>query len=160
LSGMMPAEAERRRQAAAELAAELNTAKLEQPLGKVFLDQTAGPTARAAAARALMTLNPPAHLRELGDVLRNADEAQKLRADCARALAESSQLAGNEIVAGALTNAPHSLQTQLALALASNTKGAEALLDSVEHGKASPRLLQNRTIKDRLVASKPLNLTV
>jgi len=50
------------------------------------------------------------------------------------------------------------LQTELALALASNREGAEALLDAVGEGKASARLLQQRKVRDHLTAAKPANL--
>jgi putative heme-binding domain-containing protein len=46
----------------------------------------------------------------------------------------------------------------LAVALAGNLNGAETLLDAVEHGKVSARLLQSKTVKDRLSAAKIPNL--
>jgi putative heme-binding domain-containing protein len=157
-SGMMPAEVERRRISAAELIAELKITNLEKPLSAIFQEQTSGIGARGAAAKALMKLNPSAHEREIGQVLGNLAEPQKLRAECARALAESGQTSANKIVIEALATAPQSLQAQLALALAGNVDGAEALLLAIEQGKASRRLLQTKAIKDKLGAAKPSNL--
>src|SRR6185436_19538288 len=157
-SGMMPAEAERRRQEAADLIADLKIVKLEQSLERIFLDQTAGTGARSAAAKALMKVNSSGHEREVGAILANTAEPQKLRAECARVLAESGQSGAERILVEALIGAPQNLQNQIARALAGNAAGAEALLVAVEQGKASPRLLQNKTIKDRLAAAKPSNL--
>jgi len=159
-SGLMPADAERHSQAAADLIADLRIAKLEQPLEKVLLDQMAGVGARSSAARALLKLNPSGHEREVGAVLSDTAEPQKLRAECARALAESGQVGAGQIIVEALAGAPQSLQTQIGLALAGNAAGAETLLVAVEQGKASPRLLQNKGIRDRLTAAKPSNLVL
>ena len=53
----------------------------------------------------------------------------------------------------ALATAPATLQPALALALASRKEGAEALLVTIGAGKASPRLLQEKPLVDRLKAS-------
>src|SRR5205823_6214364 len=66
---IMPSQFERRREGGAELAAELKIAKLEEPLDALFLDNNASPSARSAAAKALMTLNPTAHQNELAGAL-------------------------------------------------------------------------------------------
>jgi putative heme-binding domain-containing protein len=156
-SGMMPAEVDRRRVNAADLIAELKFTNLEKPLGAIFQEQTSGIGARCAAAKALMKISPSAHEREMARVLGNLAEPQKLRAECARALAESGQTSASKIVIDALATAPHGLQTQLALALAGNVDGAQALLLAIEQGKASRRLLQDKSIKDKLAAAKLSN---
>ena len=43
----------------------------------------------------------------------------------------------------------------LAVALAATTDGAELLLDAIEKGKATPRLLQDPTVLERLRAASP-----
>ncbi len=156
---IMPNQFDHRRLAAAELATQLKISSLEEPLAGLFHDGNASAASRAAAAKALMTLNAAGNGPALGGVLANASEPQKLREDCARTLAESSFPGASKILVDALATASQSLQTQIALAMASHPYGAEALLDAVEHGKASHRLLQDKTIKDRLVASKPANLS-
>ena len=49
------------------------------------------------------------------------------------------------------------LQAQLATALAGRREGAESLLLNIEAGKLSPRLLLERQVKDRLLATGPAN---
>lgn len=58
----------------------------------------------------------------------------------------------------ALSTAPAPVVTEAALKLASHKPGAESLLQAVALGKASPRLLQERIILDRLRAAKVANL--
>jgi putative heme-binding domain-containing protein len=155
---IMPAQFNHRRQGAAELAGEFKIAKLEQPCDTLLLDDNAGAPARIAAAKALMTLNAAGHQQELVTILSEAGQPHQLREACARALAESGSPAACALLTDALATAPQSLQTQIALEMASHTDAAAALLDAVEHGKASRRLLQDKTIKDRLTAANPANL--
>ena len=65
--------------------------------------------------------------------------------------------AGHELIA-AFRTAPSRLQVKLAIALASTPPGAELLLESIADGKVSPRLLQEKAVKERLAATKPANL--
>ncbi len=155
---VIPNQVDLRQRSAAELATALKISELEKPLDELFLDDSANEVSRAAAAKALMILNPAKHASELGVVLGNAAESQKLREDCAKFFAESkSSSADTFIVRTHLATAPQSLQTQLPSTLASKTEGAEVLLAAVENGKASRQLLQDKTIKDRLISSKPNN---
>ncbi|MGZ5543213.1 MAG: PVC-type heme-binding CxxCH protein, partial [Limisphaerales bacterium] len=155
---VIPNQVDLRQRSAAELAAALKIFELEQSIDALFLDDSANEVSRAAAAKALMVLNPANHASELGSVLGNAAESLKLREDCAKVLAESKSSSADTFIVTTIATAPQGLQTQLALALASKTEGAEVLLAAVENGKASRRLLQDKTIKDRLVSSKPTNL--
>jgi len=156
---IMPGTYDNRRQAAAELAGELKVASLETPLDALFLDANASAAARAAAAKALGVLCPAAREQELSAVLRDPEEPQILREACARALAESTLPEAGKLLVEALASVPQALQTKIALAMASRAEGADALLDAVEQGKASPRLLQDKAVKDRLTAAKPANLS-
>jgi putative heme-binding domain-containing protein len=157
-SGNLPNQVARRQEVAADLAAQLKMVKLEKPLETLLLDTRASIPARAAATKALMAVAPSNHLGEIGNVLADSAQPEKLREACAQTLAESGLPESRPLLVAALATAPQSLQTQIALALASHVEGAEALLDSVEGGKASRRLLQDKAIKDRLTAARPANL--
>ncbi|HVV00641.1 MAG TPA: c-type cytochrome, partial [Verrucomicrobiae bacterium] len=156
---IMPSQYDHRWQSAAELAAELRVTNIEPSLNTLFQNQSASEGTRAAAAKALMTLNAAAHARELGLVLTSPAEPEALREACASTLAESGSPSAPEILSGALAAAPQNLQMHIALAMASRPEGAEALLTAVEKGKASRHLLQDKTIRDRLMAAKPANLS-
>jgi len=158
LPKIIPNQVDRRQQSAAELAGSLHLAKLEAPLSELLLNQNANVDARSAAAKSLVTLNAGAHISDLEKIISNAEEPDKLREQSAQSLAGINSENARTILVQALATAPQNLQTQIGLALASSAEGADALLEAVANGKASARLLQERTIKDRLTASKPANL--
>ena len=157
MPAVIPNQVDLRQKSAAELAGQLKIANLEKPLADLFADDGANEAARAAAARALMILNPTQHASEVAKVVQDPTEPQKLREECAKDLGESKSADADAIIIAALATAPQSLQAQLGLTLASKTEGAEALLAAVENGKASRQLLMDKNIKDRLMASKPNN---
>src|SRR5262249_7267621 len=76
----------------------------------------------------------------------------------AETLGQMNSAESKAVLVETLNTAPTSLQTEIALALASKREGAEALLEAVSEGKASARLLQERKVKDHLTAAKPANL--
>ncbi len=154
-----------RLQAAADIARSLQLAGLEPALTRLLTTTTADVEARATSARALAAFYPagtakssmPA-LNAMAGVLNNAAEPVALREKVAAALGEVVDPAAGQSLVAAIRAAPTRLQAKLAVALASSPTGAEALLQAITEGKASPRLLQERAVKDRLAASKPANL--
>jgi putative heme-binding domain-containing protein len=153
-----PNEAEQCVESAVELAGTLRLDALEQPLAKVLTDRSASIGSRAAAAKALEIIHPENHITELGAILDDGGEPSALREQCAQSLAAANSPAARATLVTSLPIAPLALQTEIALALASSTDGAEALLNAVSDGKASPRLLQNRILKTRLAAAHPADL--
>jgi putative heme-binding domain-containing protein len=158
LPAVIPSQVDKRQSAAAELAGSLRLTKLEPGLATLLDDQSTDPETRAAAAKTVAQLKPAEHLPAFSRIISDADEPPKLREKIGMVLGELNVPQAKVILVEALRIAPHGLQSQLALALASNTEGAEALLQSVADGKASARLLQERAIKDRLTAAKPTDL--
>jgi putative heme-binding domain-containing protein len=153
-----PNEAEQCVESAIELAGALGLGTLEEPLAKVLTDPSESLGARAAAAKAIEKIHPENHITELGAILDNGAEASALREQCAQALAAANSPDARKVLVASLPTAPLALQTEIALALASSTQGAESLLDAVADGKASPRLLQNRIVKTRLSVAHPNDL--
>jgi putative heme-binding domain-containing protein len=154
-----------RLQAAADIARSLQLASLEPDLTTLLLKGTADTEARAASARALAAFYPAgtakdssAAVNTLARVLNNSAEPVALREKVAVALGEVVSPAAGPTLVSAMKAAPSRLQARLAAALASTGPGAEALLQAIAEGKASPRLLQERAVKDRLSATKPADL--
>jgi putative heme-binding domain-containing protein len=154
-----PNEMDKWQQSAAEIAGSLRFGKYESKLAELLDDEYADADARAAAAKALTELSGPKHLEEFRKVVSSADESTKLRGKVAALLGQINSPEAKATLVEALRTASTSLQMELALALASNREGAEALLEAVSEGKASARLLQQRKVKDHLTAAKPDNLT-
>ena len=97
------------------------------------------------------------HIALAGRICGDANESAALREKIGQALAEINSSAARAALIESLRAAPERLQIRLALALAGNADGAEALLQLTEERKASPRLLLERAIKERLAAAKPAN---
>ena len=148
----------RRQEAAAEIAAALKLAKMEERLGKLLADEAADAQARAAAARALASISPDRHVKQLGAIAADPRVPPALRDAVSQALAALNTPAGRAELAAALAVAPGPLQTSLAVALARTSDGAEALLSAVQQGKASPRLLLDPAVRQRLAAARPADL--
>ncbi|HEX4646931.1 MAG TPA: HEAT repeat domain-containing protein, partial [Verrucomicrobiae bacterium] len=144
-----------RKQEVAELARSFKLTSLEEPLTGWLADKDADPDVRAGAARAVMTLNPEAHVALVGRICADASEPAALRQKVAETLGEVNSPATRTALIESLCAAPERLQVKMALALAGSADGAEALLQLTETGKASPRLLLERSIKERLTAVKP-----
>ena len=159
LPTIIPNQLDKRQLAAAELAGALHLTKLEPSLAALSSDQNADADARAAAAKALTSLNADVHLPAFNQIISDPEEPMKLREKIAAMLGEINSAPARTILLEALKTAPTGLQTQLGLALASTADGAESLLQAAADGKVSARLLQDRNIKDRLTAAKPADLS-
>jgi putative heme-binding domain-containing protein len=147
-----------RQESAAKIAGALHLTALEQRLGELLAARSVDAQARAAAARALASISPDRHVKELGAVASDPQVPPALREAVSQALGELNSPAGRTELVAALALAPKPLQTSLAVALARTTAGADALLSAVEAGKASPRLLLEPPVRARLEAAKPANL--
>ena len=142
----------RRQQSGADLARSLKLATLEPAVTKLFNDSTDA-VVRAAAGRAWLALNSVAALSKVDPLVRDAAQPENLRAELAAQLGEQADARGLAVVVAALTNAPTRLQLRFATALVSTAAGAEQLLAAAESGRIAARLLQDRTLTDRLRAS-------
>ena len=86
----------------------------------------------------------------MAGVLNNVTEPVTLREKVAAALGEVVSPAAGQSLVAAIRAAPTRLQAKLAVALASTGTGAEAFLQAIAEGKASPRLLQERAVSSKL----------
>ena len=157
----VPAAAEHHRlQTAIEIAAALKIGELQSQIADVLAARETDTETRIAAAKALPLLSdkPAAHEKELASVLVDTTAPDALREAVAAALQQNTSQAAVSAFITAITSAPQRLQLSLAKSLAASTSGAEALLDGIAAGKASPRLLQDVNVKERLGVSKPANL--
>jgi putative heme-binding domain-containing protein len=84
------------------------------------------------------------------EILANPSEPMPLRQHCAAALARTNTDESRSQLAAQLQTAPERLAVAIANGLAVSAAGAEVLLDSVASGKASPRLLQEKSLATRL----------
>ena len=145
-----PSTALRRAGLAADLARTLRLVALAPQLTVLFNDRQAEADTRLAAAKALIAcdIDPAPIADALGDSLSPLTLREQLAAVLGPKAGAASALVG------ALKTAPHRLQQAIALSLATSPAGCVALLDAVGAGQASPTLLRDRALADRLRAAK------
>lgn len=90
----------------------------------------------------------------LSDILGNVGERISLRQKAAASLANLGPGAARDALVKQLRIASDRLAIEIAAALASKAEGGEMLLAEIAAGKASPRLLQERAVQQRLRAAK------
>lgn len=145
-----------RLQLASQIGMMTKSTSLETPLAGA-LKLPAGADARAAVAATLLALNEKVYLPVCAGIVSDVSAPSLLRQRVAQAIGNSDSAEGRKVLVEALRGAPQRLQPKLAVALASSKAGSEALLADVEAGKLSARVLQDRTVKEKLVAAKVKN---
>lgn len=155
---MNPSQVAQRQQDAADLARTLLLRNLEPQLNHLLSVETTDWEARAAAARALVALSPTENTKALIPLLGDPEIPLELRGEISRTFVNRKGADARFFLTDALRTAPYRVQTKLAQALASNGAGAETLLQMIERGQASPRLLLAASVKDKLFAAKPENV--
>jgi putative heme-binding domain-containing protein len=141
-------------QAGAELIAGLRLLSEQGRLVELALRRDAPPDVRTAALKGLAALDAVANAGTLGKVLTDADAPIGVREQSANLLASANQPATRAQLVAALATAPARLETVLAAGLAGSDDGAALLLQTVESGKASARLLQERAVEVKLKERK------
>jgi putative heme-binding domain-containing protein len=141
-------------QAGIELTALLRLTSLAEKLLAVALDKATPDAVRGSALTGLLGLDARKHAASVGKVLAGADYAIAAREQAATALGKANQPATREELVKVLPTAPARLQKSIAAALAGSREGAELLLAAIEQGKASARLLQERSVAVPLANSK------
>ncbi len=142
-------------QAIADIAKSLKIKALAPQLAQWVANKGLNADVRVTSAQALMDMRSRTHIDLLAQVCRDTSETRQLREKMAQALADANSPETREALTEALRVAPEQMQARLAIALASNPEGAEALLQLAESAKASPRILLEPLVKERIAAVKP-----
>jgi putative heme-binding domain-containing protein len=109
--------------------------------------------ARMHALGALSVIDPRANLATIARVLSDASVPIAMREWAAQLLGNMNSSDAQTALLNGLPIAPERLQSAIAAALVRHRKGALALLESIDAGKASARLLQNRSVTISLESS-------
>lgn len=107
---------------------------------------------RSAALDAGVAIDAGGSVPLLSEILGDATEPLDLRQKAASLLANINDEGARDQLLAQLPVAPERLAVEIAAALAASRPGAEALLNAIETGKASARLLQERNVEGRLRA--------
>jgi putative heme-binding domain-containing protein len=145
-----------------QLGAELaGTLKLKSSQARLFAmigNANIADPVRKQTITALVAIEPAKTITTLGDMLSNEKEPIGLREQIAGALASTNSAEAHAALVKALQHSSARLQTTIAIGMAASAAGGERLLQAIEAGKASPRLLQDRAVEVRLLSTKIANL--
>jgi putative heme-binding domain-containing protein len=150
-AGRMPASA---LSLALNVAAQLRLVPLAGTAIRLLTDARQPSELRSTAAATALALDRGPALASLAAAMRDGTQPQSLRVALARRLADDNTREARQALAAALPTAQAPLQQPIALGLAKSADGAELLLSLVAAGKASGRLLQDKTVLDGLAAAK------
>jgi putative heme-binding domain-containing protein len=148
-----PSEISKRQLAAAELARTLRLKHLQPQLSTLL---GKGNDVAVAAARALAALADNAELEALAFLYADRSAPALLQPRLAGAFAKPADAAQTrEVAQEAMRISPSRLQLKLAQGLAASAKGSETLIALAEQRLAPPALLQDRSVREKLLASNP-----
>lgn len=140
--------------AALELVAMSRSPLLFDATAAVVSETGRDPVQRAAALSAIVAIDPkraePIAIRHLGDT----GSPVALRERAAQLVGAMNSAASRDRLADTLANAEGRLALPVAQALAGSREGGERLLADIASGKASARLLQEKSVLDRLRAAR------
>eukprot|EP00913_Durusdinium_trenchii_P028495 g26723.t1 len=154
---LSPRQVATRQVAAATIARQFQLRSFEATFRKLVTSDHADWSARAAAARALAEFRPDATVAALAELIAEPVVAAKQRAAICRFVAAPSPKRASELLAQTMRDLPTRLQNQLANKLSATRAGGEVLMSLIQNGKASPRLLQDTAIRQKLLAAGPKN---
>ncbi|MDB6037425.1 MAG: Membrane-bound dehydrogenase domain protein, partial [Verrucomicrobiales bacterium] len=155
---LSPNQIPQRLQSGAEIARSL---KLQQPLplmSELLTSGHADSESLAALGSAIASIRGDEPLLAMAPLLGEADVPaplqQQLRA-AYQGANDSEKL--DKLVEETFRSTAYRIQLKLAQNLAATHEGAETLLANIENQRAPARLLQERSVHDKLVAAKPAN---
>jgi putative heme-binding domain-containing protein len=126
---------------------------MQGDLKQVIKRRDLGDQPRTHAMGALTVIDPKANLATIADVLADASAPIGMRDRAANLLGNVDRPEARTALLGNLQSAPERLQSAIAAALVRRREGADALLQAIAAGKASARLLQERSVTISLESS-------
>jgi putative heme-binding domain-containing protein len=154
LHAPQPAE----KQTGAELAGAFKLTNVRPTLVAMISAQGLSEAVRKACVTSLINIDAKQAVEPLIKLILNEHEVTAVREQVARDLGGTNHPEAHAALLKALQNAPARLEVPIALGLTGNKAGSEKLLQAIEAGKASPRVLQSRPILLRLQATKLADL--
>jgi putative heme-binding domain-containing protein len=133
-----------------EIAGSLRWEAVEPRLVGALKARDLKPDTRAAAAEALLAINPEKNVPLVGEMLQDSSEKVELQGRIIAAFRRIDSPAVTAQLVRALSAAPARLQTRLAANLVQREDSARAMLDAIESGKASRQVLLRSGIQIRL----------
>ncbi len=108
------------------------------------------PNQRKLALEVCSAVNQQQAETLLAEILHGADEPMDVREHAGVLLSRINKDSTREVLQRELSTAPAGLALSLATCMADSPQGAELLLATIQSGKASPQLLQDRGVNERV----------
>jgi putative heme-binding domain-containing protein len=153
-AGLLDSSGAKTTQMGVELVGSLKLAEFEDKLLHLLANSKQVADVRRASAQALTVLDGKKHTAALAAIVQNSDEPLAMREQIASTLAGTNQTAAQDVLIKVLSTAPARLEMTIANGLAGSKQGAEKLLGAVAEGKASPRLLLDAGVSNKLKQTK------
>ncbi len=142
-----------------DLVGALKLGQFRAVLGEIIVDRARPEPRRIKAIESLVAIDAKGAVPVLDRVVLDASAADAIRERTATLLASANQEEARNALIKALPTAPGKLQTVIATGLAQTATGGLRLIEAIEAGKASARLLQERGVQVRLAALNQPALT-
>ncbi|HJZ60228.1 MAG TPA: PVC-type heme-binding CxxCH protein [Gemmataceae bacterium] len=140
-------------QASCELAGSMKLAPARPMVLDIANDQARPEPVRISALAAVLAIDPNAAIPVLVSAVNDNANPPGLRERAGQLLGSVNTPDGIAATRAALKTAPYRVTVGLAAGLAGSKSGAEALLAAVKAGEASPRLLQEKVVIEKLRTS-------
>ncbi len=150
VTDMLAAEPASEKMVGVELAGLMKLAKAQPQLLAMIASDQSPEVLRKASIMTAMQLDAESAVPPLAKLLTSENESLAIREHVASALASVNHADAHAALARSLEHSPARLQSAIALGMASSASGGDKLLQAIEAGKASPRLLQDRALAARL----------
>jgi putative heme-binding domain-containing protein len=137
-----------------DLVATLGLTDCFEELARIAVERQQSDAVRCASLAGLASLDAKKSVDLISQRLSDVGETAAVRDKAAGVLATMNVPAARDALLSALSTAPTKSANAIAAALASQRGGAEALLQTIAEGKASPRLLLERPVRVKLDALK------
>ena len=138
---------------AADIAAAYKVAALAPAMKVLLLNKRADYKSRAAAANALLAIDPVHNSPLVETVFMDLDESQLIKEKMAAVLGQSSAQSRFAALQKGLAGSQRNLQLTIAGILVNSGPGIDRLLESVQRGDVPFDLLSEVTVKERLSAN-------
>ncbi len=155
---MFAGEDEGARRLGLELVRDLKLKSVAEELPAWLAADAKYPGLKQPVLDTLVAVGHPRFVEFCAQLLTRPEERVDVQHHAALKLGERNDEAGRAAILAAFKSASQNLAIGLARGLSLGKDGAEALLAAAEKGQASPRLLKDSTIEQRLRNGKPENL--
>ena len=152
LPAMNPNQVSANVRSAAEMARTLQLTALAPEMGAILANNAVDFEAQAALANAIVAFEPNEERLALVQLLGDGTTPPALRQKIGKTLAAGKGANSLDVLVEALRTVPARVQLKLAQSLASSVSGAQTLLSLVEKRQASPQVLLDRGVQDKLNA--------